>query len=90
MMQKGLRAILYLRTGSKVKEFSAIPLPSPVGETSWSRFLSPGLNFPVARGPRRFPYAHPSGFPPRALDCACMNAGEGQALALRYARRFFP
>ena len=28
-MQKGLRAILYLRNGSKVKEFSAIPLPFP-------------------------------------------------------------
>ena len=31
-------------------------------------------------GPR-MPHAHPSGFPPRALDCA--DDGEGQALALR-------
>ena len=33
------------------------------------------------------PYAHPSGCPPRALDCA--NDGEGQALALRKREAFF-
>ena len=33
------------------------------------------------------PYAHPSGFPSRALDCA--DDGEGQALALREGKTFF-
>ena len=33
------------------------------------------------------PHVHPSGFPPRALDCA--NDGEGQALALREGAAFF-
>ena len=61
-MQKGLRAILYLRNRSKVKEFSAFHSHSPVGETSRSRFPPPGfdvfpvgetsgLDVPVARGP---------------------------------------
>ena len=33
------------------------------------------------------PYAHPSGFPPRALECA--STGEGQALALRWGDVFY-
>ena len=33
------------------------------------------------------PHAHPSGFPPRALECA--SDGEGQALALREGEAFF-
>ena len=47
--------------------------PSPYGE---------GMAFfIVARGPR-MPYAQPSGFPPRSLDCA--DAGEGQVFPPPY------
>ena len=56
--------------------------PSEVSIRASERVSPAIVSVTVARGPRRFPYAHPSGFPPRSQH------GEGQALALRYSVRF--
>ena len=69
----------------RARDSPARDRPSPYGKGrrffTAARGLLRTATISVARGPRRFPSAHPSGFPPRSPRAR--YPGEGQALALR-------